>query len=104
MKYQVLKKQIEYKNCPIVIRQFGENFEFITCINNQIYSSYINARQNFLRRLFGMGYTVDNKNKITNYVIAMAQTTVDSILGTPATELEKEVDKIISPYQEVNNK
>jgi hypothetical protein len=102
MKYQVLQKPLEYKNCPIVIRRFGENFEYITCINNQIYSSYITARQNFLRKIFGLGYTAENKNKITNYVIAMAQTTIDSVNGTPATELAKEVESLISPYQEVN--
>lgn len=102
MKYQVLQKPLEYKNCPIVIRQIGENFEFITCINNQIYSSYVNARQNFLRRVFFMDYEKETKNKITNYMIAMAQTTIDSVLGEEVSPLAKEVEKVISPYQEVN--
>ena len=101
MKFKVLKKAIEYKGCPIVIRQVGENFEYITCINNQIYSAYVNARQSFLRRIFMLDYTLENKNKITNYMIAMAQTTIDQVTGTPESELAKEVNNIISPYSNV---
>lgn len=98
MKFKVLKKAIEYKGCPIVVRQVGENFEYITCINNQIYSSYVNARQSFLRRIFMLDYTLENKNKITNYIIAMCQTTIDSVTGTEPTELAKEVESVLSPY------
>lgn len=82
MNYNVLQKPMEYQNCPIVIRQFGETFEYITCIENKIYSSYIVARKSFIQRIFFKPYTKDQIHKITNYVIAMAQTTIDTVLKT----------------------
>ena len=81
MLFKVLQKPIEYQNCPIVIRQNGECFEYITCINNQIYSSYVEARKSLIQRLFLQDYTKKEITNITNYIIAMAQTTIDSVLG-----------------------
>lgn len=88
IKFNVLQKQIEYKNCPIVIRQVGEAFEYITCINNLIYSSYIIARKPLLTRLFGRPYNPKQLEKITNYIINMAYTTIDSVLE-PAVKEKK---------------
>jgi hypothetical protein len=79
--YKVLGKQFEYEGCPIVIRQSGECFEFITVINNEIYSSFIVARKSFLRRITFKEYAPEQIKSITNYVIAMAQTTIDTVLG-----------------------
>lgn len=82
MTFKVLQKPFEYQKCPIVLRQIGEKFEYITCINNQIYSSFIVARKTVLQRLILGGYTKEQLHKITNYVLAMAQTTIDTVLGT----------------------
>ena len=79
MKFKVLQKNVEYKDCPIVIRNSGETFEYITCIYNEIYSSYIIARKSFLRKLFFRPYAKQQLNSITNYVLAMAQTTIDHV-------------------------
>lgn len=80
-KPKVLNKKIEYQGCPIVIRLLGDQFEYITCVNNEIYSSYVVARKPLLTRLFGRSYSIKQLDKITNYMIAMAQTTIDSVLG-----------------------
>ena len=89
IKFKVLQKQIEYKNCPIVIRQVGEAFEYITCINNLLYSSYVIARKPLLARLFGRSYSQKQLEKFTNYVINMAYTTIDSVIEPVATEKKK---------------
>ena len=76
---QVLQKQFEYKGCPIVVRRIGENFEYITCINNLIYSSFIKARINIFTKLMGKGYTDKQIKNITNYVVTLAQSTIDTV-------------------------
>lgn len=78
---KVLQKQMEYKGCPVVIRQGGETFEYITCVNNEIYSSYIIAKKSLLRKVFFMNYSKKQMHKITNYMIGMAQTTIETILS-----------------------
>lgn len=79
MIFKVLQKPFEYETCPIVIRQAGQTFEYITCIENQIYSSHIVARKTLLQRVLCRPYTKDQLHKITNYVLAMAQTTIDTV-------------------------
>jgi hypothetical protein len=81
MKFKVLQKSVEYKNCPIIIRQSGEAFEYITCIFNEIYSSHVIAKKSLLRKLFFRPYSLKQLNNITNYMLAMAQSTIDSVLG-----------------------
>jgi hypothetical protein len=81
MKFKVLKKELDYKGCPIIVRQSGEAFEYITCIFNEIYSSHVIARKSLLRKLFFRPYSLKQLNSITNYMLAMAQTTVDSVLS-----------------------
>jgi hypothetical protein len=82
MNIKVLQKRLDYKNCPIVIRQLGENFEYITSVNGEIYSSYVNARKSLIRRLFLLPHTSKDVNRITNYMVAMAQTTIDTVLSS----------------------
>lgn len=91
MNIKVLKKPMNYRDCPIVVRQSGESFEYLTVINNEIYSSFIVARKKFLQRLLLQPYTAKQLQNITNYVIAMAQTTIDAVLTgeKPKTETEK---------------
>lgn len=81
MKFKVLNQPFIYENCPIVIRQIGEQFEYITCIDNQIYSSYIVARKSFVQRLLLQSYTTEQLKNITNYMIAMAQATINTVKG-----------------------
>ena len=81
MTFQVLNKKMEYRGCPVVVRRFGQNFEYITCVNGEIYSSYVTARKGLIRSLFLMPYSVEEINRISNYMIAMAQTTIDTVLG-----------------------
>lgn len=89
MNFRVLQKPFEYEKCPIVLRQAGQTFEYITCINNQLYSAYIVARKPIIARIFGLPYTKSELHKITNYVLAMAQATIDSVLGIHSPPGEK---------------
>jgi hypothetical protein len=81
MKFKVLKKELDYKGCPIIVRQSGEAFEYITCIFNEIYSSHVIAKKSLLRKLFFRPYSLKQLSSITNYMLAMAQSTIDSVLG-----------------------
>jgi hypothetical protein len=81
MNPQVLKDQFIYNDCPIAIRRTGERFEFITCINFSIYSSFIVAKKSLLQRLFFRDYSKKQIQDITNYVIAMAQATINQVLS-----------------------
>ena len=81
MKFKVLNQPFIYENCPIVIRQIGEQFEYITCIDNQIYSSYIVARKSFVQRLLLQSYTTEQLKNMTNYMIARAQATINTVKG-----------------------
>jgi len=81
MTFKVLNKEIIYQGCPVVIRQAEEHFEYITCIDNQIYSSSIIARKSIMQRLLGQDYTDKQVQDITNYVIKLAEATIDTVLG-----------------------
>jgi hypothetical protein len=80
MTFKVLNKEIIYKGCPIVIRQSEEHFEYITCINNQIYSSSIVAKKSLIQKLSFQDYTQKQLVDISNYVIKLAETTIDTVL------------------------
>jgi len=98
MTIKVLKSQKEYKGCPIAIRQIEDRFEFITCIEGLIYSSFIVARKGLLKRLFRLDYSKKELQGITNYVMDLATTTIDSVL-----EGGKHEEKVEEPKEEVTD-
>lgn len=79
MIFKVLKSQLLYNDCPIVIRQAGEVFEYITCIYGEIYSSYIIAKKSLLQKLFLRDFTKKQYSDITQMMIAMTQSTINSV-------------------------
>jgi len=90
MTFKVLQKQIEFKGCPVVIRQAGERFEFITCINNLIYSSFIVAKKSLIQKVFLQNYSEKQLKGITNYMIAMAESTIETVLSDKQPEVLKD--------------
>jgi len=82
MNYTVLQKPIDYQGCPIYVRNTGENWEYLTVIGGEIYTASIVATKTAMQRLLGRAYTSKQVSDITQYMIAMAQTTIDSVLGT----------------------
>lgn len=80
MKYSVLQKSLEYENCKIYIRNTKEVWEYFCIINGELYTAYIVARKKPLNKLLGMPYTAKEVQSITQYMIAMAQTTIDTVL------------------------
>mgnify|MGYP000853797081 CR=1 FL=1 len=98
---KVLKSQKEYRDCPIAIRQIEDRFEFITCIKGLIYSSFIVARKGLLKRLFFLDYSKKELEGITNYIMNMATTTIDTVLDGEKTN-EQEEPKEEDPEQKQN--
>lgn len=80
MNYQVLQKPVSYEGCPIYVRNTGESWEYLTVIHNEIYTASIVARKSAIQRLLGKSYSSDEVHKITQYMIAMAQSTIDTVL------------------------
>lgn len=76
----------EYRNCKVYYRNIGTHWEYLTCINNEVYTSHIEVRPTLLNRvLFFLGieperYSTQQKNKIIKYLRRYAETTVDYIL------------------------
>lgn len=75
--YFVLQKKIDYKGCPIYVRNKNELWEYFCIIDNELYTAHIIAKKKF----FQNKYTTKQINDITNYMIAMAQTTIEMKLG-----------------------
>ena len=86
MNYTVLQKPVAYENCPIYIRNKGEDWEYLTCINNEIYTASIVAKKSAIQKLTGNTYSAKEVSSITQYMIAMAQSTIDQVLGIKHTE------------------
>lgn len=81
MNYQVLQKRVEYEKCPIYVRNSGENWEYLTVVNNEIYTASIVARRSAMQVITGKSYTPKEVSDITQYMLAMAQATIDHVLG-----------------------
>lgn len=75
-------KTSEYQNCPIYVRQFGNTFEYIAIIKHQVYTANIEVIRTIWQRLLGKDYTPKQLADATSYVLKMAETTVDMVLGT----------------------
>lgn len=93
MKYHVLTKSVVYEGCPIYVRNTGETWEYLTVINNEIYTAHIIARKHLTQRLFGKPYTAKQSSDCTQYMLAMAQTTIDTILGIEHSKKVKPFNK-----------
>lgn len=79
MNYAVLSKKVVYENCPIYIRNSGEQWEYLTIINNEIYTATIVIRKNAIQRILFKPYSAKQVSDITNYLIAMAQSTINTV-------------------------
>ncbi|MFA6887454.1 MAG: hypothetical protein WCQ65_10865 [Fermentimonas sp.] len=102
MKIKVLQEQKEFKGCPIAIRQIGDRFEFITCIDGMIYSSHIVAKKGLFQRLFLQDYTKKELKNITQYVMNLATTTIESVLE--AKEEDKKNNLVKGNHHTSNDK
>lgn len=92
MIFKVLQKTIEYKGCPIVIRLADETFEYITCIDNQIYSAFVIAKKSLLQKALFRDYTEEQLKNITIYMLNMAQTTIDTVINGKQPEVEPKTE------------
>lgn len=78
-----------YKNCPVYLRQIGwATWEYLTVINNEIYSSYYIFKPKWYKFFVRSPYTVEQIKGILNLLTAAAQTTIDTV--------EKKESEVIS--------
>lgn len=89
MNNSVLQKKIMYEGCPIYIRNVNEDWEYLTIINNELYTASIVATRSAIQKLTGKTYSQKEISDITNYMIAMAQATIDTV---------KRIEHKESPY------
>jgi hypothetical protein len=77
-------KTTSHLDCPVYIRHFidageGDTFEYLTVINKEIYAFPITMRKSFWKRIFRLPYSADELKKITEYIIAAAYTTIETV-------------------------
>lgn len=73
-------KTSEYRGCPIYVRNFGNRFEYLAIIKNELYSANVAAIRSPLQRLLGRDYTPRQLANTSSYVLKMAETTIDLVL------------------------
>lgn len=73
-------KVSEYRDCKIYVRNFGQTFEYLAIINNEIYSSNVVATKNPLQKLLGQDYTPKQLANCVSYILKIAETTIDIVL------------------------
>jgi hypothetical protein len=75
-----------YRDCKIYYRTFKENWEYLTIINNELFTAEIEVRPTLINRLlyfFGIEkskYSYQQQINIIKYLRRFAQTTVDFII------------------------
>jgi hypothetical protein len=89
MKIQTFKTE-EYRDCPIYFRNFKNHFEYLTIINNELYTAHVCVRPHWLTKLFyrldittgvdKVPYSQSQLKNILSTVNKMAQTTIDFVL------------------------
>ena len=85
MRIKTFKKD-EYKGCPIYYRNFKNHFEYLTIVNNELYTASIDARPHWITNLFYIlkiekkQYSDYQLKNILKFLKHYAQTTIDFIL------------------------
>jgi hypothetical protein len=79
--------QVEkYQNCPIYFRNLNKHFEYLTVINNEIYTAHLEIRPTalnkilFLLKLQPDRYSDQQYQRILKILRRMAQSTIETIL------------------------
>ena len=78
MTIEVLKR-IDYKGCPIYIRQLDTLFEYLLIYNNRLYSQYIEIAPEWYRRFFRIPYSKKQLDASLKLSISGACATIDKL-------------------------
>lgn len=79
-----LKKS--YKDCPIYIRCFGNTFEYLVIIKNELYATNISVKPKLINNILHTLkikkdlYSEKELVDIGKYLLKMCETTVDTVL------------------------
>ena len=85
MQIKVFKTET-YRGCPIYFRNFYDNFEYLTIIKNQLYTTHLRVFPDWHRSLahtFGFlrsPYSEKQLKDILTQLRKMGETTIDTIL------------------------
>ena len=72
----------KYYDCPIYVRYFfgvDDTWEYLTVIDNQIYTAQVIIKRKFWQRFFRLYYSRKEEEGAINYMTSMAMTTVEKI-------------------------
>lgn len=75
-----------YLGCPIYYRNFGDHFEYLTIIKNQLYTAHITIYPRWIKKMrFKLGidngmYSKTELDGIIAQLRKLAETTIDFIL------------------------
>lgn len=82
-------KPDKYRDCPIYYRNFEKHFEYLTIINNELYTAQINVKPHWITKLFylldistkvdKMPYSRQQLTNILKTLRKMAETTIDFV-------------------------
>jgi hypothetical protein len=82
MKVTTFKSE-KYSDCPIYYRNLKNHFEYLTIIENELYTAHLTVRPHLITRtLYLLGieklpYSQTHLNKIISILRNMAETTID---------------------------
>ena len=79
MKIQILR-QSKHKSHTIYIRRLDTLFEYLVIYNKKLYSSYIEARPAWYKKLMNEPYTEDELKNVVGVLITMAQSTINKLI------------------------
>lgn len=74
-----------YRNCPIYYRQMNTHFEYLTVIDNQLYTAHNTLTPKFYRRVAAWlgwikdAYSEKEYQDILKFLRALAETTINTI-------------------------
>lgn len=71
----------EYRGCKVYIRNFGETFEYLAIVQDELYSAHIVVLKTPLQKMLRRDFTAKQLQDTNAYILKMAQTTIDLVLG-----------------------
>lgn len=85
----------KYRNCSIYIRNFKNHFEYLTLIDNQLYTSHITVIPHWITRIIcfvtdeKLPYSQQQLKAILIQVQRLAETTIDFVLDKGTGKAKK---------------
>lgn len=69
----------EYRDCKMYVRNIGNIFEYLVIADGELYTMHIVVTKTLFQTISGADYTQKQMLDTTNYLLRLAQTTIDFI-------------------------